>query len=72
MSLFILMRLLANICFVLPGSIMEDVRDLNKEVAPAEESMAELSVVKGRFTLVILLIVRSLIFALQKWGLSRR
>lgn len=55
-SLFIKlpMFLLANIRFVIPGSIIENVRDLNKEVPPAKELMVEPNIVKGRFPLAVL------------------
>lgn len=50
-SLFIKLPMLwfANI-----GSIVENVRDLNKEVPPVEELMVEPNIVKGRFPLAIL------------------
>lgn len=55
-SLFIKlpMFLLANVRFVIPGSIVENVRDLNKEIPPAEESMVEPNIVKGILPLAIL------------------
>lgn len=49
-----LMCLLANTCFVILGSMMEDVCDLNKEVAPVEEPMVELNAIIGRFLWTIL------------------
>lgn len=57
LSLFAYSRcfLFSNICFVIAGSIVGNVRDLNIEVPPsAEESMVELNVVKGRLPLTIL------------------
>lgn len=44
----------SDICFVIAGSIVGNVRDLNIEIPPsAEESMVELNVVKGKLPLTI-------------------
>lgn len=57
LSLFAYSRcfLFSNVCFVIAGSIVGNVHDLNIEVPPpTEESMVELNVVKGRLPLTIL------------------
>lgn len=48
----LILFLLVNTCFLTLGLMMEDVRDLTKEVAP-DEPMVEPNVITGRFPLTV-------------------